>query len=56
MLKKLWNDPVWSKVIAGVILSVIMAGLASFLNWWPTIGRFIKKVWEYIFSNTTIPN
>lgn len=34
MLKKLWNDQVWSKVIAGLIL----AGLAIF-------GTYVLKLW-----------
>lgn len=38
MFKKIWGDPVWSKVIATLILSalaVLWAGLH--FNWWPLI-------------------
>ena len=56
MLKKLWNDPVWSKVIAGVILAVLAVIGTYLLNWWSTIGRFIKRIWGFIFSTTVVPN
>lgn len=56
MVKKLWNDPVWSKVIAGVILAAGATIGAYFLNWWPNIGRFIKKGYELAFLSTNVPN
>ena len=39
-MKALWRDPVWSKVIAGVILAALAAVGAYFLQWWPIIVRF----------------
>jgi hypothetical protein len=42
MLKKAWDDPVWSKVIASVILAVGTLLITYFLNWWPAIGRFAQ--------------
>lgn len=56
MVKKLWNDPVWSKVIAGVILAVGACIGSYFLNWWPRIGSFIRKAYEFIFFTTNVPN
>jgi hypothetical protein len=53
---KVWNDPVWSKVIAGVILTVLAVIGTRLLNWWPTIGRFINSVWGFISSATVVPN
>lgn len=36
MLKKFWNDPVWSKVIASVIFAFGALLATYFLNWWPS--------------------
>ena len=46
MLKKLWRDPVWSKVIAGAILAIIGSCATYF---WPTVKSFLK-------SSTAVPN
>jgi hypothetical protein len=40
MLKKVWNDPVWSKVIAGIILAC-GAGFGTYFLW-PNIGHIFK--------------
>jgi hypothetical protein len=42
LMKALWHDPVWSKVIAGVILAVTAAVGAYLLQWWPIIGGFLS--------------
>jgi hypothetical protein len=56
MLRKLWHDPVWSKVIAGVILTV-GAGLGTYvLDWWPAIGRFTTVAINFSLSSTLAPN
>jgi hypothetical protein len=45
MLKKLWNDPVWSKVIAAAIIALAGgAWLAHWQNWWTPIGHAIGRV------------
>jgi hypothetical protein len=56
MLKKLWHDPVWSKVIAGVILAIGALFGTYFLDWWPAIGHFTTKSYKYALSSTPIPN
>ena len=56
MLKKLWNDPVWSKVIAGTILGGGALLGSYFLNWWPIIGRFTTNVSDFTFLSTSLPN
>ena len=56
IVKKLWNDPVWSRVIAGVILAVGASTGAYFLNWWPIIGGFTKRGYNFIFVTTNVPN
>jgi hypothetical protein len=48
-LKRAWNDPVWSKVIAGAILAALGLFLSIWLDWWPAIIRFAR-------GSTTLPN
>jgi hypothetical protein len=49
MLRKAWNDPVWSKVIAGAILAAAGGLFAYFLGWWPAIIR--GAVQQYALPN-----
>lgn len=56
IVKRLWNDPVWSKVIAGVILAAGATIGAYFLNWWPIIGRFTRSGYNFILFTTSVPN
>ncbi|ODT83065.1 MAG: hypothetical protein ABS69_04675 [Nitrosomonadales bacterium SCN 54-20] len=56
MLKKLWADPVWSKVIAGLILASGAALLGFFFDWWPAISTFGKEAYNLTLSRTLLPN
>ena len=56
MLNKLWNDPVWSKVIAGIILTSGAALGTYFFNWWPAIGHFLSEAYSFALSSTSVPN
>jgi hypothetical protein len=56
LLKKLWADPVWSKVIAGLILTAGAALGAYLLDWWPNIGNGLKKAYEFAAAPTLVPN
>lgn len=56
ILKKLWNDPVWSKVIAGAIPAGGISLATYFLNWWPAIGYFARNTYDYALSRTPLPN
>ncbi|MEQ8486070.1 MAG: hypothetical protein RIB46_17060 [Pseudomonadales bacterium] len=52
MLKKLWNDPVGSKMIATAAVA-LLAFVASYLaGWWPTIWDAIKSFFLW-FGETT---
>lgn len=42
LMKELWHDPVWSKVIAWIILAVGAAVGTYFFKWWPIIGGFLS--------------
>lgn len=39
-LKKIWSDPVWSKVISTGVLAFISGILYLFTVWWPTVGQW----------------
>jgi hypothetical protein len=56
MLKKLWNDPVWSKVIAGAIPAVGALLGTYLLDLWPTIGSFAKDTYKFAVSATSLSN
>lgn len=56
MIKKLWNDPVWSKVIAGVILAAGATIVTYLLNWWPIIGQATRSSYNYAFHTSNISN
>lgn len=56
MLKKIWNDPVWSKVISAAILGAVALASAYFLNWWPTIGTLLATGVTFISASSSIPN
>jgi hypothetical protein len=56
LFKKLWHDPVWSKVIAGVILAGGATAATSYFRWWDAVGRFVAQLWGYVVSRTPTPN
>lgn len=54
--RKLWHDPVWSKVIAGGI-TVALAGVATyFLDWWPDIAKGVRGTWRFLFQSSPVPH
>src|SRR5690242_3887522 len=55
-LTKVWHDPVWSAVIAGIIVLVAAPPLTYFLNWWPAIGKFAQDTYRFALSPTSLPN
>jgi len=55
MLKKLWHDPVWSKVIAAAIVAA-SATLASYLfGWLPTIWNWSLPGFVFLGSTKPVP-
>lgn len=55
MLKKLWHDPVWSTVIASLIVAILLGATTYFLNLWPKIWEFLKNGYGLFLSSTEIP-
>lgn len=56
MIKEIWKDPVWSKVIATGILAIIASVGAYLLGIWGDIGLIISQSWAFICESTFTPN
>ena len=48
MLKRIWNDPVWSKVLAGAILAALGLLGTYLFNWWHYISDFAQQIYNFI--------
>ena len=55
-MRKLWHDPVWSKVIAGVILAVGATVVSYLLTWGSVIDPLLTRVFAFTSSATSMPN
>jgi len=55
VLKKVWNDPVWSSVVATAIVAVAVGIGSYFLNWWPAIGHGLVTTWALLGETTLVP-
>ncbi|MBD3676790.1 MAG: hypothetical protein HUJ27_00115 [Rhodobacteraceae bacterium] len=56
MLKKVWTDPVWSKVIATGIIAGVGVLITSLGGWWPEVIIAINDIWLFLVATTTVPN
>jgi len=56
MLKKVWTDPVWSKVIAAAIVAGLASVITYFGGWWPDIASFFSRAGSLAISSTFVPN
>jgi hypothetical protein len=56
MFTRLWRDPVWSKVIAGVILALGATVATYLLDWWTAIGEFVGRSIAFALASTVTPN
>ncbi|WP_413664871.1 hypothetical protein ACG1BZ_06285 [Microbulbifer sp. CNSA002] len=56
MLKGIWKDPVWSKVIATGILAVIASFGTYIFGVWPEIGSAFSQAWSFTIASTSTPN
>ena len=55
-IKKHWHDPVWSKVIATAILTVLAGVGTYFLDWWPTIKEVFVAIYGFLTTKTELSN
>jgi hypothetical protein len=63
MLKRIWVDPVWSKVIAnavwyagGAVATTIVAAVVYFGGWWGYIIAITSKIISLAVASTLVPN
>ena len=54
MITKIWKDPVWSKVIAFIIITFIVSIATYFLNLWSVISTFAAQCYFFAFASTSI--
>lgn len=54
-LKKVWKDPVWSAVIAGIVLAALLAAGQYFLGLWPYFIKCAEWVWSIITVDVSVP-
>jgi len=55
MIKALWNDPVWSKVIATVLIGVFTLIGTLLLGLWPLLISALLGAWNWIISDIKLP-
>ena len=56
LLSELWKDPVWSKVISGLILAGFGSLLFYFKGWWPRIYDALRQAIAWPVAKTRVPN
>lgn len=56
LLKKIWGDPVWSKVIAAAILGMFAVVVSYLAGWWPTFATFVREAISFAAADTPVTN
>ena len=56
LIKKIWHDPVMSKIVASVLLLVIGVVWTIFAGWWSAIHSALSKAWVWLFLITPTVN
>jgi ABC-type transport system involved in cytochrome bd biosynthesis fused ATPase/permease subunit len=54
-LRKAWEDNVWSKVIAGLILTAILGFFTHLFGFLPHLFTFLKFIFSSILSTISVP-
>ena len=54
ILSRIWHDPVWSAVIAGLILLLIVSLGAVVREWWPHLFRYQIPVWVVLLATAVV--
>lgn len=61
-IKKIWHDPVWSKVIAAGVVALVTSLANHLFHWWSWVGllkhtnQLIKASWAFFFSTSPVPH
>ncbi|NEV65288.1 hypothetical protein [Thiorhodococcus minor] len=56
MFRKIWKDPVWSKVIAVGVLALISLIASYFSGVWPFIYSTLSQAWYFLLASTSVSN
>lgn len=56
MITKIWKDPVWSKVIAGAIITILGGAATYFGGLLPKVIHVFVAIWGFLISNTPLYN
>ncbi len=56
MIKELWKDPVWSKVIATGVIALLASAGAYLLGLLPVIINFFVHLWSFVTASSSVPN
>ena len=55
VLRRAWNDSVWSKVIAAAITAALAAGLSTLASSWESLGAFRHQLLWLVETPVTLP-
>jgi len=55
MLKKIWSDPVWSKVISSVLAALLLAIGGYLAGLGPSFVSLVVTVWGLLLAPVSIP-
>lgn len=56
MIRRIWSDPVWSKVIASLLITFFSAVVAYAYFWWPSIASAANALASMAVDQSTLPN
>lgn len=56
MIRRIWHDPVWSKVIAAAIIAVFGSLGAYFAGYLGKIGIIVTYAWRFLAGKTPLYN
>lgn len=56
MIKKIWKDPVWSKVIATGVIAFLSYTGAYLFGLLSTITTFFIQLWSFLTTSSSVPN
>ena len=51
-IKKIWHDPVWSKVISAAIMAVVVI----IFPWWQRVTTLLEKTYVIFLQHSLMPN
>lgn len=56
MISRMWNDSVWSKVFAAMIIAVMSMLFTTVFGGWPSIIQFSQDIYALSLESTLVAN